>query len=156
MRFLHLFAPDALPPPPLSPHVVPPIPTSPLTLLGVEAIYRRPLSKGKRFLLDSRCPFLTFSQPFFILLSSCRRRATLEPPSVTLKSPLVPSPPPPFSSPTSTCRVRARSRDHVRCSTFRASLLLTIASTLAFAIVADVEGPSSVLFSTLFSLWKEG
>ena len=71
-------------PPPFSPFLSSrPIPAS----LGDEHMYRRPPSKGKHFLLDSRCPFLTFSQPFFTLPSSCRRRTTLEPPSATLKSP---------------------------------------------------------------------
>ena len=55
--------------------------------LDVEATYRRPPSEGKRFLLESRCPFLTFLQPFFALLSACRHRTTLETPSATPKSP---------------------------------------------------------------------
>ena len=64
---------------------------SPLALprrpLDVEATYRRRPSKGKRFLLDRRCPFLTFTQRFLALFSACRHRTTLETPSATPKSP---------------------------------------------------------------------
>ena len=74
-----------VPPPP------PPPMRSPLALprrpLDVEATYRRPPSKGKHFLLDRRCPFLTLFQRFLALFCVCRHRTTLEPPSATLKSP---------------------------------------------------------------------
>ena len=140
MRFSGSSRSQRFPPPP------PPTLAIPRHPLGDEATYRRPASEGKRFLLESRCPFLTLffspSPPFSPRGDVGRRQS---PHRRSSRAPLAPSPPPPFSSPTSTCRVRSRSRDHVRCSTFWGRLLLTSVSALAIAIVAGVEGPSSVL-----------
>ncbi|KAL1711313.1 hypothetical protein EV715DRAFT_298290 [Schizophyllum commune] len=78
------------------------------------------------------------ARPFFALLSTYRRRATLDPFSATPKSP-----PRPLATPS------------ILVSNFNMSRARSEPRP-PFAIVADVERPSSVLFSTLFSHWGEG